>query len=157
VKIVNRSRIFEILRNYFFLTVALYIGFVTMIVISQEKMERFMEFMPPELAGLQIISVSLFALVVAFVFFSVASGLHVYKVLGSEYLRVWDSFVEGPTEQGERVVLSFAQIKYMGKDLLGRYCLDSGDFKVILPGKLSASTERTITRLIGQARLKDNL
>ena len=115
MKIINRSRIYEIMRKHFFFVSFSYIAFVIFAVFSQEQIEQFAEFMPPELAGLKIVSIALFALLIVFVVFSLSVGVHVYKVLSSEYLRVWDTFVEGPTEKGERVVLSFSQIDYMGR------------------------------------------
>jgi len=157
MKVVNRSRIFEILRNHFFFSFSLYIAFTFFAIFSQEKIEQFKELMPPELMGLQIVSISIFGLFVAFSIFSLSSVVHLYKVLSSEYLRVWDDFVEGPTENGKREVLSFSQVSYAGRDLLGRFCLSAGDTSLILPGRLSVSSERIINRTISRARLKDNL
>jgi hypothetical protein len=157
MKVINRTRILSILRSYFFVFLAVYIVFLSFAISSQERIELFAELMPPEFLGLQIFSISLYSAVglLAICFFF--AGIQIYKVLSTEYFRVWGDFIEGPNEQGERVLVSFSQVKYMGRDLLGQFSLVSDTGTLILPGKLSVSSERKIGRTIREARLKNNL
>lgn len=157
MKVVNKSRILSILGTYFLAFLATYIVFLSFAISSQERIDLFARIMPPEFLGLQIFSISLYSALILFSFFSLLASLQVYRVLSTEYLRVLGEFVEGPTEKGERLLLSFNQIKYMGRDLLGQFSLVSDQGTLILPGKLSVATEREIGRIIKQARLKDNL
>ncbi|OIQ19857.1 MAG: hypothetical protein BM556_05065 [Bacteriovorax sp. MedPE-SWde] len=157
MKVINRSRILTILRTYFFVFLATYTIFLTFAISSQERIDLFSEIMPPELLGLQIFSIAIYSALAIFSFFTFFAGVSIYKVLSSEYFRVWGDFIEGPNDKGERVLMSFGQISYMGRDLLGQFSLVSEVGTMILPGKLSVSSERIIGRSIRAARLKNNL
>lgn len=157
VKVINKSRILELLRNYLFVFSLIYITLLSFAITSQERIELFSYLMPPEYMGLEIFSIATGTFLSLFAIFGFVVGLHLYRVLSKEYIRVWEDFVEGPNSQGNRVLLSFTQIQYMGRDLLGRFSMDGQEECVVLPGKLSIETEREILRKIKQARLKNNL
>ncbi len=104
--------------------------------------------MPPELLGLEVIGICTSMFLVLFVLTSIILSLHLYKILSSEYFRVLDGFIEGPTHSGQREVLSFSQITAMGRDLFGEFTISGEAMDLVLPGKLSVSEERKLQRLI---------
>lgn len=157
MKVINKGRIFEVLRNYSFIFAVIYTVAIGFAITSQEKIELFSELMPPEFMGLRILSISGFTFLALFILFSLMIGVHLYRILSNEYIRVWSDFIEGPNKDGQRVVLSFSQIEYMGRDLLGRFSISDGGESVILPGKLSVQLEREIKRTIQMARQKSGL
>jgi hypothetical protein len=157
MKIINKSRVLSILGTHFLAFLATYIIFLSFAISSQERIDLFAQIMPPEFLGLKIFSISIYSALALFSFYFLLASVRVYKVLSTEYFRVYEDFIEGPTKGGSRVLLSFNQIKYMGRDLLGQFSLVSEEGILILPGKLSVSRERQIGRRIREARLKNNL
>lgn len=70
------------------------------------------------------------------------------RILGNDYILLYEDFVEGPTESGERIVLSKAQLKHIGLNLLGQFSLQSGEGMIVLPGNADLSLERELKNKI---------
>lgn len=110
--------------------------------------------MPPELLGLEVVGICTTAFLILFVITAIFLSIHLYKVLSNEYLRIIDGFIEGPTATGERQVLSYSQIRDMGRDLFGQFTISGDSLNLVLPGKLSVSQERKLQRIIKKSALR---
>lgn len=154
MKVVNLSRILLLIRNYALSMIVFLSIFSFFHIYSHEKVDIFARVISPKYLGLDIVTLISWTTGLLSLGFFTICVVHILKVLQSEYYTVWPQFIEGPDENGEREVLSFSQVEYAGRDLLGRFIVASEGKRLVLPGKLSISREREILRKIKSISMK---
>ena len=150
MKIVNKAHLFKIIFFHscaFFLMISLLLGLT---VLSHDKHELLAVIVNPGIFDKDIYQVSIILSLVCFSLTTVSLCLSVVRVLSHNYILLYENFVEGPTENGERIVLSKNQLNYIGLDLLGQFSLQSNEGSIILPGKADLKIARDIKRKVNQ-------
>ena len=148
MKIVNKAHLLKLIFAHacaFLLISSLLVGLV---IISHDKREIIAMIVNPGIFDKNIFQVSLLISLIIFSFTTISLCISIVRVLNHEYILLYDEFVEGPTESGERIVLSRAQLKYVGLNLLGQFSFQSNEGAIILPGKAGLSLAREIRRKV---------
>ncbi len=154
MKVTNTSRILNLGKRVGVLFVALVVAITFSIIVMQEKKEMLIGLVDPKYLGHNIVETFFFVTLFSFLILSIFFTYRTFQILRKEYFKVMPDFIEGPTRDGRRIVLSFSQITYIGKDLLGEFSIQSNEGVITLPGKLTLSLEREIKRKIQSARFQ---
>lgn len=148
MKIVNKKHLFKVLLFHAIGFVAITSFILALTVISHDKKEVIAVIVNPALFDKSIYQVSMVVALICFSLTTISLCLSMIRILGNDYILLYEDFVEGPTESGERIVLSKAQLKHIGLNLLGQFSLQSGEGMIVLPGNADLSLERELKNKI---------
>lgn len=148
MKIVNKAHLLKLIFIHgcaFLLTTSFLIGLA---VLSHDKREIIAMIVNPGIFDKDIFQVSLIISLISFSLTTISLCISIVKVLNNEYILLYEDFIEGPTESGERIVLSRSQLKYIGLDLLGQFSFQSNEGSIVLPGKADLGLSRDLKRRV---------
>ena len=117
-------------------------------IVVEPRTESLAVIVNPALFDKSIYQVSMVVALICFSLTTISLCLSIIRILGNDYILLYEDFVEGPTESGERIVLSKAQLKHIGLNLLGQFSLQSGEGVIVLPGNADLSLERELKNKI---------
>lgn len=146
MKLINKSKLTVLMRNYLLSFVMIYIATVSFLLFGETTITAYIINKTPTLFNQPSFDVSLFALFNLFCITFICLSFKIYKILKNEYFNVFDGFVEGPNQFGERIVIAKNQIKNIGLDYFGQFSIFTDDQKLVLPGKIDFSIERDLKR-----------